>query len=185
MKKASTPKKANPKAEGKPKPPAKKTAGKQPAKKTAKVAAGSKTTTTQTLTVNRKTQIPAQATVLLSDAQFAADVIEKLKEAFEAKIIVEAFEEMLTATTENKHGEITVDHRTRLAALEKIVHLIVGKPIDRVQNIETTVWTVEQLEEMIGDSPMMRLALREMLAPYDAEDGIKPDPAARQHGRPR
>jgi hypothetical protein len=53
------------------------------------------------------------------------------------------------------------------------VHLVVGKPIDRIQNIETTVWSYEEIEELVKHSPMLRNALRGILAPYDEEDSGK------------
>lgn len=154
---------------GKPKvaPPAAKK--KKPAPKPAAVG-GSVSSTVQTSTVNHRTTIDPGATVLLSDAQYSAEVIAALKEAFGPAAIVTEFRTLLSATLENKHGDQMVDHRTRLAALEKIVHLVVGKPIDRIQNIETTVWSYEEIEELVKHSPMLRNALRGILAPYDEED---------------
>jgi hypothetical protein len=159
------------KKQGKPKaaPPKKK----KPAPKPSAAVGGSVSSTTQTSTVNRRTTIDPGATVLLSDAQYSAEVIAALKDAFGPAAIVAEFRTLLSATLENKHGDQMVDHRTRLAALEKIVHLVVGKPIDRIQNIETTVWSYEEIEELVKHSPMLRNALRGILAPYDEEDNGK------------
>lgn len=158
------------------KPAAKKAPAKPPKKKVAKGEpkkfGGAVTKVVTTATDGARKTIPAGASVLLSDAQFGAAVIGRLKEVFGADRLIDEFETLLGATTLNSLGIEHTDYRTRLAALEKIVYLTVGKPLDRVQSIETTTYSNEELEEMIAHSQALRAALREMLRPYDAEDGV-------------
>jgi len=168
----------------KPVPPAKRPPAKKPApaKKTpAKKRAGGGvvTKTTQTSTVNQRTTINPGATLLLSDAQYSAAVVTALKDAFSAESIVAQFQEMLEATMESKHGIPMIDHRTRLAALEKLVHIVVGKPIDRVQQIESTVWSWDEIDALIAHSRTLRDGLREMLRPYDEADREEEKPQGR------
>jgi hypothetical protein len=117
-----------------------------------------------------KSAVPADAIVLLSDEAFSTAVIDELKRRFDAKRIADEFEALLSASVENKFGETIPDARTRLAALEKAVHLTVGKPIEKTQAIQTTTYTHEELEELIAHSQALRRALREMLAPYEGVD---------------
>lgn len=163
---------------------AKKSARKIPAKKAAPVKRPTKKPTTKPaskpLVVTQKTTIQQakngerttfdpEATVLLTDKVYSASVIEAMKAEWTVEKIIQGFRELCNATYETKHGEERIDHRTRLTALEKIAHYVIGKPLDRIQNVETKVWDTNELDEMIAHSPNLRSALWEMLAPYEGE----------------
>lgn len=176
MKKAPTKKPATRQKPAPVKAPAKKKAAPAKARKPAKAAKGGKVaggSITETVTTAKdgpRSTIPPGSTVVVSDAQFSVEVIDLLKKKFNPESIVKEFEALLTATVENKHGESAVDYRTRIAALEKILVYIVGKPLDRVQTVETTTWSYEEIEKLIQHSPALRKALRAMLEPFEGED---------------
>jgi len=134
------------------------------------------------VTADKRTTIPPGATVLMSDAEYGGAVIEGLKERIKPSDIANIFEDLVKHSTyENKFGEEKTDYKTRLAALEKFMHTTVGKPLERIQNVTTTTYSYEELEKLIEHSGELRRALREMLRPFDGEDGVG---IAKGKGRP-
>lgn len=156
-------------------PSAKKAAAKKApaAKKTQakKIPAGGKVARAEHSAKAGGKGIPKDASLLAVDPLFAERVLDELKLSFPPETIVKHFQDLLgNPTVTTKHGEARPDPRAKLAALEKLVHLTVGKPIDRRENVTSTTWSHEEIEELIAHSRELRQALRAMLAPYDEED---------------
>jgi hypothetical protein len=158
--------------------PTKKAAKKQAPRKAPTVKpvnplGGSVSTTTNMVKAEGRSTVPDQAILLMSDAEYGAQVIDKLKEKLPPDKVAEIFTDLVEcATYENKFGEEKTDYKTRLAALEKFTHMVVGKPLERIQNVQTTTYTHEELESLIAHSRELCMALREMLRPFDADDGL-------------
>ena len=86
-----------------------------------------------------------------------------LAERFPPDMICDHIEEMLTATVEDRFGNVRTDMRAKEAGLKFALHFTVGTPAQRHEIVTVNVNTsIEDLQEQVDMSPALKARLAKM-----------------------
>jgi hypothetical protein len=93
---------------------------------------------------------------------YSPKLIEAIAAKFPAESIVDLLDSLVKAKIVTKGGHEIADNRTRLAAATLMLNYLVGRPVERTENINVNVdaATEDNLVERLAKSPALRQSLK-------------------------
>ena len=97
-------------------------------------------------------------------ANVTKELVSYLAERFPPDLIAGKIEELLHATHKTRGGNDIPDNRAREAAVKLLISYLVGLPIQRTENVNINIDSMEDLQSRMKSSPAVQAALNGLIS---------------------
>ena len=92
------------------------------------------------------------------------ELVAYLAERFPPDLIAGKIEELLHATHKTRGGNDIPDNRAREAAVKLLISYLVGLPVQRTENVNINIDSMEDLQSRMKGSPAVQAALNGLIS---------------------